>query len=67
MNGVPEGADQSPMNVQAAAALQLQSQSLDAARASMANAQQAAVAGGAAAQPAVILELSAAAQALTAG
>jgi hypothetical protein len=55
------------MNVQAAAALQLQSQSLDAARASMANAQQAAVAGGAAAQPAVILELSAAAQALTAG
>jgi len=53
------------MNVQAAAAMQLQAQSLDAARASITNAQQTAAAGAAASQPAVILELSAAAQALT--
>jgi hypothetical protein len=52
------------MDIKAAVTMQLQAQSLDAARASIVNAQQQAAAG-AAAQPAVILELSAAAQALT--
>jgi len=60
-------AEEHRMNVQAAAAMQLQAQTLDAARASIANAQQTSAAQGAAAQPAVILELSAAAQALTGG